>query len=191
MADAESLVPGTARGQRSPTVETVIVILGVFLVQFPLSLLGLTGLTSLLVVADPTLFAKPWTLLTATYAHAGPGHLLGNLVPLVLFGFVVERVTSRLRYHAFFVLTGAVAAVAEITLGGLLALEFRGVLGASGGRPPRRPPDRPVCRPREAAPRASELTPRVNRSRPSTHLRPRPAERVRILTLTTFLCDTP
>ncbi len=132
MADAESLVPGTARGQRSPTVETVIVILGVFLVQFPLSLLGLTGLTSLLVVADPTLFAKPWTLLTATYAHAGPGHLLGNLVPLVLFGFVVERVTSRLRYHAFFVLTGAVAAVAEITLGGLLALEFRGVLGASG-----------------------------------------------------------
>ncbi|ERH11890.1 MAG: rhomboid family protein, partial [halophilic archaeon J07HB67] len=127
--DADSLVPGTARGQRSPTVETVIVILGVFLIQIPL---GLLGVMSLFVVADPTFFAKPWTLLTATYAHAGPGHLVGNLVALFLFGFVVERATSRLRYHAFFILTGAIAAVAEITLGGLVALEVRGVLGASG-----------------------------------------------------------
>jgi len=128
MSDGERLVPGTARAQRSPTVETVVVVLGVFLLQIPLGLLGLTGL----LVVDPVVFAKPWALLTATYAHAGPGHLLGNLLPLLVFGFAVERVTTRLRYHGFFVVTGALAAIAEVTIGSVLAFQPRGVLGASG-----------------------------------------------------------
>lgn len=128
MPDGESLVPGTARGRRSPTAETVVVVLAVFALQVPLGLVGLTGL----LVLDPAVFVKPWALVTATYAHAGPGHLVSNLVPLLLFGFAVERVTTRLRYHAFFVLAGAVAAVAEVTLGSVLAVSPRGVLGASG-----------------------------------------------------------
>ena len=128
MPDGESLVPGTARGRRSPTVETTVVVLLVFALQVPLGLVGLTGL----LVLDPAVFLKPWALVTATYAHAGPGHLVSNLVPLLLFGFAVERVTTRLRYHAFFVLAGAVAAVAEVTLGSVLAVSPRGVLGASG-----------------------------------------------------------
>lgn len=128
MSDGARLVPGDARGGRSPTVETVAVVLLVFALQIPLGLVGLTGL----LVLDPAVFLKPWALLTATYAHAGPGHLLSNLLPLLLFGFAVERVTTRFRYHLFFVLTGAVAALAEVTLGSVLAFSPRGVLGASG-----------------------------------------------------------
>ncbi|MEZ3114741.1 rhomboid family intramembrane serine protease [Halobaculum sp. MBLA0147] len=129
MAAADDLVPRTtARGGRSPTVETVAVVVAVFLLQVPLTALGLLGLF----VLDPAFVVKPWTLLTATYAHAGPGHLVGNLVPLLLFGFAVERVTTRWRYHAFFVVTGALAGLAEVVLGGLVSLSATGVLGASG-----------------------------------------------------------
>jgi membrane associated rhomboid family serine protease len=129
MTEADSLVPRTtARGERSPTVETVAVIATVFLLQFPLTLLGLFGL----LVLDPAFVVKPWVLLTGTYAHAGVGHLLGNLVPLLVFGFLVERVTTRWRYHAFFVATGALAGLSEVVLGSLLSFAPRGVVGASG-----------------------------------------------------------
>lgn len=125
----QSLLPQTtARGERSPTVETVIVVFAVFLVQIPLGLLGLVGV----LVLDPAVFLKPWALVTGTYAHAGPGHLLGNLVPLLLFGFVVERVTTRWRYHAFFLTTGALAGLSEVFLGSVLTFAPRGVIGASG-----------------------------------------------------------
>jgi membrane associated rhomboid family serine protease len=123
------LVPRTtARGERSPTVETALVAVGVLLVQYPLALLGVVGLLAL----GPGFVAEPWTLLTSVYAHAGPGHLLGNLLGLALFGGVVERVSSRARFHAFVVSTGALSGLAEVTLGGLVALAPRAVVGISG-----------------------------------------------------------
>jgi membrane associated rhomboid family serine protease len=123
------LVPRTtARGERSPTVETAFVAVGVFLLQYPLSMLGLVGLFAL----DPGFLRDPWTLLTSVYAHAGVGHLLGNLLGLALFGGLVERVSTRARFHAFVVLTGALSGVAEVTLGSLVALDARAVVGISG-----------------------------------------------------------
>jgi membrane associated rhomboid family serine protease len=118
----------TALGERSPTVETALVVTGVFLFQYPLSILGVVGLFAL----DPGFLDEPWTLLTSVYAHAGFGHLLGNLLGLALFGGVVERVSSRVRFHAFVVLTGALSGVAEVTLGSLVALNARAVVGVSG-----------------------------------------------------------
>lgn len=127
-SDQSILPETTARGERSPTAETALVLVAVFLLQIPLALLGLVGVLAL----DPAVFLKPWTLVTGTYAHAGPGHLLGNLVPLLLFGFVVERVTTRWRYHAFFLTTGALAGLSEVFFGSVLTLMPRGVIGASG-----------------------------------------------------------
>lgn len=128
-ADAGGIVPRTtALGERSPTVETALVAVGVFLIQVPLSLLGLVGLFAL----GPGVLDEPWTLLTSVYAHGGPGHLLGNLLGLALFGGIVERVSSRVRFHAFVVATGALSGVAEVTLGSLVALDPRAVVGASG-----------------------------------------------------------
>lgn len=128
-ADADGVVPRTtALGERSPTVETALVAVGVFVIQYPLTLLAGVGSLAL----GPGFLGDPWTLLTSTYAHAGPGHLLGNLLGLALFGGLVERVSSRARFHAFVVLTGALSGLAEVTLGSAVALEARAVVGASG-----------------------------------------------------------
>jgi membrane associated rhomboid family serine protease len=126
---AGGVVPRTtALGERSPTVETAVLVGCVSLLQYPLALLGVVGALAL----DPGFLREPWTLLTSVYAHAGPGHLLGNLLGLALFGGLVERVSSRARFHAFVVLTGALSGVAEVTLGSLVALAPRAVVGASG-----------------------------------------------------------
>ncbi|MFB6156041.1 MAG: rhomboid family intramembrane serine protease [Haloferacaceae archaeon] len=93
-------------------------------------LVGLFG-ASPFVLSLP-LSRHPWTLFTSVYAHAGPLHLLSNAVALVLVGAFLERRTTRLRFHGFFLATGALAGLAQVTLGGLLALGPVGVLGASG-----------------------------------------------------------
>lgn len=116
----------TARGERSPTVETLVVVAVVFAVQFPLSLIGLTPVFAL----TPLFPAAPWTLVTSTYSHAGPMHLLNNAVVLLVVGLLVERVTTRFRYHAFFIIVGAVAGLAQLFVAPVTGAT--GVLGASG-----------------------------------------------------------
>lgn len=124
---ATPLIPRTTgAGERSPTAETLLLLVGVFLVQFPLSLVGLAGLF----VLTPAFPVTPWTLVTSVYSHAGPIHLLGNAVVLAVVGPLVERVTSRWRYHLFFVTTGAVAGLAQVLVFPVTGTP--GVLGASG-----------------------------------------------------------
>lgn len=113
---------------RSPTVET----LAAFGVVYAGQLLGgVVGLGPLWFALAAPLSVRPWTLATSVYAHAGPGHLLTNAVALVLVGLVVERATSRARFHAFFLAAGALSGVVQVTVGGLLGRP-RAVLGASG-----------------------------------------------------------
>ena len=119
---------------RSPTLTTLVLFVVVFLLETVvglLSIVGLGGAWVTLFVLAPPLTDDPWTLVTSVYAHAGVGHLLANALALVLPGLVLERSTSPLRYHAFFVSAGVVAGVAEIALGGLVGTPS-GVLGASG-----------------------------------------------------------
>ena len=93
----------------------------------------LTGsLGAFLFVLAPPIALRPWTLLTSVYAHAGFGHLLSNAVALLLVGTLVERRTTRLRFHAFFVAVGMLAGVAQVVVGGLVTFGAVGVLGASG-----------------------------------------------------------
>ncbi|WP_058367403.1 rhomboid family intramembrane serine protease [Haloparvum sedimenti] len=109
------------------TVETLAVIAVVFLLQL---LLGVVGLASTLVLSAP-LTTAPWALATGVYAHAGLGHLFTNAVGLLIAGPLVERRTTRPRFHLFFLGSGALAGVAEVTLGGLIG-PAPAVLGASG-----------------------------------------------------------
>jgi Uncharacterized membrane protein (homolog of Drosophila rhomboid) len=116
------------RVARSPTVHTLAVILGVFALQ---QITAFLGAARVLFLLDPTFGARPWAIVTSVYAHAGPSHLLGNAVALLLLGLLLERRTSAFRYHLFFISTGAVAGLTEVVLGSLTGLP-RGVLGASG-----------------------------------------------------------
>jgi membrane associated rhomboid family serine protease len=110
----------------SPTLDTLVVMAVVFALQGVAGLL--TALTPLnligLFVAEPQ--SAPLRTLLSVYAHGNVGHLLGNAVALALVGFALERVTSRLRFHAFFLVAGIVSALAQVYVTG------GAVLGASG-----------------------------------------------------------
>lgn len=119
----------------SPTIETLALIAVVFSLQQFASLVGgLVGLPALGVVffaLSPPLAVYPWTLVTSVYAHSGLVHLLSNAVALLLLGLVVEAVTTRARFHAFFIATGVLAGVLQVVVSGLSG-PAAGVLGASG-----------------------------------------------------------
>lgn len=110
-----------------PTIETLGVLLAVFGVQ---QIAGLADWRGLFVLALP-LAERPWTIVTSVYAHAGVGHLLANALALAVLGPLVARRTTRSAFHGYFLATGAVAGIAEVTLGGLIG-QPTGVLGASG-----------------------------------------------------------
>jgi membrane associated rhomboid family serine protease len=108
---------------RSPTFETLVLMSVTFLAQRAAALVGLAAPLFVLTPAYPAL---PWTLVTSVYAHANLPHLLSNAVALALAGLLVEQTTTRLRFHAFFVGTGALSGLAQVVF------VSEGVLGASG-----------------------------------------------------------
>jgi len=75
---------------------------------------------------------------TSVYAHASVSHLVANALALALGGVLVERLTTRARFHAFFVTVGSLAGVTQVALVGLVGPLVPGmparvaVLGASG-----------------------------------------------------------
>jgi len=115
---------------RSPTVDTLVVFIIVFALQTATAVVGLTGLLGIFVLAPPVTDA-PGTIITSVYAHGSPGHLVANAFALVLAGFVVERRTTWIRFHLFFIIVGAVAGVSQVVLTGLYGTPTA-VLGASG-----------------------------------------------------------
>ncbi|PSP76154.1 rhomboid family intramembrane serine protease [Halobacteriales archaeon QS_1_68_20] len=114
-----------------PTVDLLVVFVAVYAFQWLLSILGAPLVASLFVLSAP-LSTEPWALVTSVYAHGSISHLLSNAAGLVLFGLIVERVTTRGRFHLFFLTVGALSGVAEITWQGVVG-SGAGVVGASGG----------------------------------------------------------
>ncbi|WP_265108696.1 rhomboid family intramembrane serine protease [Halosolutus halophilus] len=122
--------------ESSPILELLAVFVIVFVVQAITAFLG--AMAGLFVLAPP-LANNPWTIVTSVYAHDGAGHLLSNSVALVLFGWPVARATTRIRFHTFFLVAGALAGVSQILVTGALAslpivavAPTGSVLGASG-----------------------------------------------------------
>ena len=70
------------------------------------------------------------TLLTALFIHAGPVHLVGNLLFLLIFGLPSERTMGPWRFLLLFLAGGALANLAAAVLMGTPA---RAIIGASGG----------------------------------------------------------
>lgn len=113
--------------RRSPTVQTLAAFVLVFAVQI---IGGVGGGAQSFALALP-LTERPWTLVLATYAHAGPGHLVANAFALLVAGLLVERGTTRLRFHIFFMTMGAIAGVAQLYVSAALGRPTA-VLGGSG-----------------------------------------------------------
>lgn len=110
-----------------PTLTTLSLLIVVFTVQTIGSALGFGS--EVFVLALPV-DHRPWTLVTSVYAHGGFAHLLSNALALLLLGPLVARVTTPLRFHAFFLGSGSLSGIAQI----LVSVPFGGaaVLGSSG-----------------------------------------------------------
>lgn len=120
----------------SPIIEVLAVFLLVYVLQIVSAFANVVGE---LFVLSPPIDEDPWTVVTSVYAHANIGHLVSNAIGLALVGWPVARSTTRLRFHGFFVVTGAIAGVSQILLTDLLSVfpvigftASPGVLGASG-----------------------------------------------------------
>lgn len=113
---------------RSATVQTLVAIFAVYLLQ----VLGrFAGLDAAWFALSLPLDVRPWTLVLATYAHSGPVHLAANAIGLLLVGPLVERGSSRLRFHTFFAGAGALSGTAQVVVSDLTG-PSTAVLGASG-----------------------------------------------------------
>jgi membrane associated rhomboid family serine protease len=112
---------------RSPTLELLVAFAALFVLQLLAGLLG--GGLGWFALSAPLI--QPWTLITSVYTHASLSHLFANVVALVLVGFALERFTTRWRFHAFVLVTGMLAGLAELLVGGLLGRSVA-VVGASG-----------------------------------------------------------
>jgi membrane associated rhomboid family serine protease len=113
----------------SPTLETLVVIFWVYVLQLGAASVGAGP--DLFVLRLPVL-TRPWTLFTTVYAHAGPVHLLANAIVLVPAGLFVEQFSTRWGFHGLFFLAGLGAAAAVVIAGTALGIPVS-ALGASGG----------------------------------------------------------
>lgn len=116
---------------RWPSSPTADLIAG-FILLFGLLQLGEIFGVGISLVALATPIARPWTLVTSVYFHSGIGHLIANSVALALIGFLLERRTTRIRFHVFVLISGMIAGLGELLVGNMLGTP-PAVIGASGG----------------------------------------------------------
>jgi membrane associated rhomboid family serine protease len=69
------------------------------------------------------------TLITGMFLHAGWGHIAGNMLYLWVFGDDIEEAMGRLRFLAFYLLSGVAAALAYVAFN---AESLEPLIGASG-----------------------------------------------------------
>lgn len=123
------------RPVESPTVVTLAVIAGVFLLQ---QAVGLVASQRFLFALSAPILHRPWTVVTSVYAHASVSHLLANAVGLAIVGALLERQTTSARFHAFFLSSGSLAGVSQVAFVNVVGPFVPGmvanvtVMGASG-----------------------------------------------------------
>ncbi len=94
----------------------------------PATLTGQAELSARLVMADPWV-----TLFTSQFLHGGFMHLAGNMLYLWVFGDNVEDAMGHLRFLVFYLVCGAVAALAQVAVDPASATPTIGASGAISG----------------------------------------------------------
>ena len=73
------------------------------------------------------------TLLSSMFMHGSWGHLLGNLLYLVVFGDQIEDLLGRVRFLAFYLACGVCAALAQVAWDPTSTIPCLGASGAIAG----------------------------------------------------------
>jgi membrane associated rhomboid family serine protease len=90
-------------------------------------------ITTLTDMPPANLVAPPFTVLSSMFIHGGFWHLLGNMWFLWIFGDNVEDRLGRLRFLAFYLLTGVIGAVSQCLLMPSSPVPMVGASGAVAG----------------------------------------------------------
>ncbi len=116
MATMIPLRDESRRPERFPAVTTMIIIVNVLV--FVAELMGGDAFVMRWAEVPVTIVAgRNWiTILTAMFMHAGWMHIIGNMVFLWAFGPEIEDAMGRLRYLAFYLLSGLAASLAQIAV---------------------------------------------------------------------------
>jgi hypothetical protein len=121
-------------GPLTPAIKALIAVnVVVFLASLFVPLVRMLGLRP----ADVVQHFAAWQLVTYMFLHAGPMHLLFNMLALWMFGVELERMWGTTYFTKFYFITGVCAGLTQLLLGILplpFAGEFYGVvtIGASG-----------------------------------------------------------
>ncbi|MGV8174446.1 MAG: rhomboid family intramembrane serine protease [Methanothrix sp.] len=76
------------------------------------------GLDGYLALRTDLLTQRPWTLLTHMFVHANFDHLFWNMVVLFFFGMELERRVGEKKFLQIYILSGIVAASAQMMIAG-------------------------------------------------------------------------
>lgn len=77
-------------------------------------------------------FARPWSPITSTFAHANFFHLFINGIGLYFFGPMIESIIGRKRFVWLFLVTGALSGILQVHLEAYVNPPGGPALGASG-----------------------------------------------------------
>jgi membrane associated rhomboid family serine protease len=86
-----------------------------------------SGVAPLLYLVPTQVLARPWTLVTYMFLHAGLGHIFWNMLGLYFFGPRVESRMGSQRFITLYFVSGIVGALFSVVLAPRFA-----VIGASG-----------------------------------------------------------
>ncbi|MDX1341768.1 MAG: rhomboid family intramembrane serine protease [Reinekea sp.] len=73
------------------------------------------------------------TLLTHQFLHGGVGHIFGNMIFLIVFGFAVEAAIGHLRFLVFYLIGGICAGMAQVVMNLGSDVPLVGASGAISG----------------------------------------------------------
>jgi membrane associated rhomboid family serine protease len=89
------------------------------------------GLVATRIAADPA--GEAFTVLTSMFMHGGWGHLASNMLFLHIFGDNLEDMLGHAKYLAFYLLAGALAALAQVGIDPQSPVPMVGASGAIAG----------------------------------------------------------
>ncbi len=121
---------GVGRYLQSPTIIMTLILIAVYLIvgtvvgdfANPIATAGNTpgspgySLVLHLMQCDTPLPYYPWTILTTIFLHAGILHIAGNLLFLLLFGFILEEQVTKSQWLTTFFITGIVGSLSFVAL---------------------------------------------------------------------------
>lgn len=84
------------------------------------------GLDGYLALRTDLLLQRPWTILTHMFVHGSFDHLFWNMVVLFFFGMELERRVGEKKFLQIYILSGIIAASAQMMIAG------GSLVGASG-----------------------------------------------------------